>query len=447
MRFSELDGLTIGVWGLGREIRSFLRHVAERLPAARVAVVVLDDPTEAPEGPVLDGTRVAGPADAGSELARCDVLVRSPGVSIHKPVLAELIAGGLAVTTATGLWLAERRGERVIGITGTKGKSTTATLLAHLAGAQRPTTLAGNIGLPALDLLDAPAEQWVVLELSSYQTADLAQGPEVAVITNLYKEHTDWHGDEATYRAEKLRLFTLPGVAAAVHPAGFPAIDAAVAGVPRRVRFGTADGWHVSGGGVRHGDGPRLARSALPLRGEHNALNLCAALSALDAAGFAAPELPQALAGVAALPHRLETVWESGGVAWVDDSISTTPESALAALAAFAGVPVVLIAGGLDRGQEYAALGGRVAAGAVALVTLPETGDRLAEAALADGLAPERLRRAGDMDAAVAAARELVPRGGVVLLSPAAPSYITATAISRSGATTSRRSLASDRHI
>jgi UDP-N-acetylmuramoylalanine--D-glutamate ligase len=311
----------------------------------------------------------------------------------------------------------------VIGVTGTKGKSTTASLLAHLASVVVPTQLAGNIGRPALDLLDETTEGWVVLELSSYQIADLSSGPEVAVITNLYKEHADWHGDERTYRDEKLRIFKLPGVRAAVYPVGDPDIAAAAAGCAMRISFGGPQTWHLTEGGIQDGEGSLIPWDVLPLRGAHNALNLCASLSALVAAGIPCPPLPDSLAGVKPLPHRLQTVYLFDEVEWVDDSISTTPESSLAAIAAFSDQPLVLVAGGLDRGQDYDELGRIAAKRAVGLVTLPSTGARLAAAARRSGLAEDRIVEAGDMEMAVLAAAALAPAGSVVLLSPAAPSY------------------------
>ena len=116
-------------------------------------------------------------------------------------------------------------------------------------------------------------------ELSSYQIADLTIGPEVAVLTNLYREHTDWHGSEEQYRADKLRIFELPGVRAAVRPLG------------------------------DRGDWPLVvAPDQIPLRGRHNAANVAAAVAAIEAAGLPLPPLPQALEGLTALPHRLQTV-------------------------------------------------------------------------------------------------------------------------------------------
>ncbi len=426
MRFSELEGARVGVWGAGREIVSFATQLQQRLPAARIAVAVFDGDApadvagllHAPEVRVVSGERAVAP------LSACELLVRSPGVSIHRPELVALREGGLPVTTATSLWLAERAGGRTIGVTGTKGKSTTAALAHALArAAGEPAELAGNIGRPALDLLDADPATLVVLELSSYQIADLAVGPEIAVLTNLYPEHADWHGSEQSYRAEKLRLLELPGVAEAVLPARSPEL-AEAPGVAARRLFGLPGGWDLTAeGGVGFAGRERIAREELPLRGEHNALNLCAALTALEAAGVEPPELPAALARFEGLAHRLQVVAERDGVLWVDDSISTTPESALAALASFAGSPIVLLGGGQDRGQDYSALVAELRRLDGTLIATGSTGPRMLQAARDAGLAGERALAAEDLAAAVAAARRLARPGSVVLLSPAAPSY------------------------
>ncbi len=340
--------------------------------------------------------------EAQRAIAEADVLVRSPGVSIYKPLIQEAREAGKVVTTATGLWLAERDGRRVIGVTGTKGKSTTATVIAHLLGQSGvPVELAGNIGRPVIDLLDldtaAGADVWVVCELSSYQIADLRVGPEVAVLTNLSREHTDWHGSEQQYRADKLRIFGLPGVRAAVRPPG------------------------------GHGGWPSVVDpEQIPLRGRHNAENIAAAVAAIAAAGLPVPALPAALMGLQTLPHRLQTVHvDERGVEWVDDSISTTPESTLAALEAFAERRVVLIAGGSERAQDFQQLGQALAvrSDATRLITLPLTGERVAIAAASSGFACDRIVAAADMAEAVVSASGLATRGAVVLLSPAAPSF------------------------
>jgi UDP-N-acetylmuramoylalanine--D-glutamate ligase len=343
-------------------------------------------------------------------------------VSIHRPEMLALREAGVPVTTATSLWLSERGGKGVIGVTGTKGKSTTAALAFHLArAAGRTAQLAGNIGVPALDLLDSEPAEVTVLELSSYQTADLDIGPEVALVTNLFKEHTDWHGSEQAYRAEKLRILDLPGVRVRVLNGRHVQLVARADAATRR--FGVPDGWDVVANGVTLRGNLIVASSELPLLGEHNALNLCAALAALEALGIAPPPLPASLHGFQPLAHRLQKVSERDGVVWVDDSISTTPESTLAALASFPGRDVVLIGGGQDRDQDYAELGRVVAQGGMTVIGVPTTGPRLIAAARDAGAPAARAIEAADMREAVDLARDLAQPGSMILLSPAAPSY------------------------
>jgi UDP-N-acetylmuramoylalanine--D-glutamate ligase len=444
VRFSELEGTRIGVWGAGREVRSFAEQLARRLPSAQIAVAAFDEPPSedvratlrAPAARIVtvSGDGHGGGDDVLAALSACEVVVRSPGVSIHRPELLELRAAWVPVTTATALWLAERGGEGVIGVTGTKGKSTTAALVSHLArAAGRTAHLAGNIGVPALDLLDAEPAEVTVVELSSYQTADLEIGPQVALVTNLFREHTDWHGSEAAYRAEKLRLLGLAGVRVGVINArdallveatatGGSGTDVRGSAIAMR-RFGAADGWDVAEGAIMHAGTLVAGISELPLRGEHNALNVCGALTALEAFGLVPPPLLESLRGFQSLAHRLEPVAERDGVLWVDDSISTTPESTLAALASFPGREIVLIGGGQDRGQDYAELGRVLADSGARVIGVPSTGARLIASARDAGAPATRAMPAADLQEAVALARTLARPDSVVLLSPAAPSY------------------------
>jgi UDP-N-acetylmuramoylalanine--D-glutamate ligase len=455
VRFSELEGVRVGVWGAGREISSFADQLARRLPSARIVVAAFDnappaaigETLRAPEARIVivgrGGAAPAGvspvggldaPADDGipdvvgnrevvDALAGCDVVVRSPGVSIYRPELLALREAGIPVTTATALWLAERGGEGVLGVTGTKGKSTTAALASHLArAAGRTVRLAGNIGVPALDLLDEEPADVTVLELSSYQTADLQTGPEVALVTSLFREHTDWHGTEEAYRADKLRLLDLPGVRVAVVNWCDERLREGLGDASGALRYGVPEGWDVGPEGIALNGELRAGSAELPLLGEHNALNLCGALAALEALEIE-PALPDSLQGFQPLAHRLELVTERDGVLWIDDSISTTPESTLAALASFPGRELILIGGGQDRGQDYAQLGSVLAERGVTVIGVPTTGPRLLDAAGRAGALDARTIQAHDLEEAVALARSMAQPGGVVLLSPAAPSY------------------------
>lgn len=420
MRVSELDGAAVGLWGAGREAAATFRVLAPR-----TIVVATDAPVPEADRTRFPGATFAHGADAVRALSRCDVVVRSPGISRYRDEVLELQSAGVQLTTATNLWFAEHGGDHVVAITGTKGKSTTASLVHRLvtaAGAR--AQLAGNIGRPLLDLLhpDPPPDVWVV-ELSSYQAADLCRSPEVAVVVNLFPEHLDWHGSEAVYYADKLNLLR-HGPRVAVLNGRDTRLVKLARDVPS-VLFGVQAGYDVQDGAVVR-DGRTVVRmDRTALLGEHNALNVAAALAAADAAGWPPGDPEAALAGFAPLAHRLQTVVDDGAVRFVDDSISTTPESAAAALRALPGRPLALIVGGHDRGQDFAALAEAVAEhGRVRrVVGLPDNGDRaLAAIAARCGEAVDT-QMARDLDTAVARAYGAVRRGGIVLLSPAAPSY------------------------
>lgn len=425
MRFSELEGAKVGIWGAGREVGSFAEQLARRLPSARIVAAAFDTP---PPGDIeltlhAPGVKLLAAEEAVAGLGGCDVVVRSPGVPTRRSELRELGAAGVPITTPTALWLAEHGGKGVVGVTGTKGKSTTAALLHHLLqAAERTVYLAGNIGVPALDLLDREPVEFTVLELSSYQIADLRDGPEVALFTNLYREHTDWHGSEQAYRADKLRLLGLPGVCLAVLNARDPSLQALSLELEVR-RYGTPSGWDVGETDLLHGGLRTMGLDELQVPGEHNALNLCGALTALEALGVPVPSLPDALEGFLALPHRLQRIPTDDGLVWVDDSISTTPESTLAALQSFPTRPILLIGGGQDRGQDYTELGRALCEVGATVIGVPSTGGRLLAGARAAGMGQERAIEAGDLEEAVSLARSLARPGDVVLLSPAAPSY------------------------
>jgi UDP-N-acetylmuramoylalanine--D-glutamate ligase len=418
MRVCELEGRRIGLWGAGREAAATFRA----LSAPAGVVVATDAPVDGDTRAAFPGATFADGPDAWRALAQTDVVVRSPGVSRYRDDVAALAASGVALTTATNLWFAEHGDECVIGVTGTKGKSTTASLIAALAAAAGARVeLAGNIGRALLDVLEPeqPPDAWVV-ELSSYQLADLDRSPCIAVVINLYREHLDWHGSEERYVADKLNLLAHDPWAVVLNGRDVRLAGTAT-GAGERILFGVDGGFDVVGSTVVRDGAPIVDLRRTALLGEHNALNVAAALTAAEVAGWLPGDPQAALAGFEPLPHRLQTVAQDGGLRFVDDSISTTPESAVAALRALADQPVALLVGGQDRGQDFAPLAAAVAAhGAVrAVIGMPDNGAR-ALAAIGDA-APTQL--AADLDDAVARARAALNGAGIVLLSPAAPSY------------------------
>jgi UDP-N-acetylmuramoylalanine--D-glutamate ligase len=430
VRFSELAGSRAGVWGAGREGLAACTALVAQSPEREV-VVYTDEPVPDDERARFGaGARFASGADGFGELESCEVVVRSPGVSRYRPEVERLAAAGATLTTGTNLWFAEHGDERIVAVTGTKGKSTTSALIAHLLNESGVRAiLGGNAGFPLLDHLreDPPPDVWV-LELSSFQAADLERGPSIGVLLNIHPEHLDWHGTPERYAADKVNMLTRREDTVAILNRLEPPV-AALADSLGHVRwFGGDEDLHVDvAGAIRDGlEDVLYEPGTLRLRGRHNALNACAALTAVGELGLDPAAMPEALASFEPLPHRLEPVGTFGGRSFVNDSISTTPAAAMAALEALAGSRIALIVGGYDRGQDYGPLAERIAESRWVdlVVGLPDTGARvLADVErLSSGRLPTRL--VADVDEAVRVAAAGVPAGGVVLLSPAAPSYV-----------------------
>ncbi|TAM62872.1 MAG: UDP-N-acetylmuramoyl-L-alanine--D-glutamate ligase, partial [Rhodanobacter sp.] len=412
------------VWGFGREGRATLTALRQRF--ADQAFTLFCSPAEVEAARAFDATlAVVGAEPDAAMLGGFDVVVKSPGISAYKPALVAAQAQGTRFTSGTALWFAEHSFEkqpdaRVIAVTGTKGKSTTSAMIAHLARALGVrTALAGNIGLPLLELLDQPADLWVV-ELSSFQTGEA--GPlELGVLTSLYEEHLDWHGSRERYVADKLRLAEVSRqlLVNALQPALLERTQAH----PHRLLFGQPHGWHVADGFIRRGTREVFPIDALAAPGLHNALNACAALAALAALGMDALAVASALATFRPLPHRLQPLGQHDGRHWINDSISTTPLATLAALESLHGRKVSVLVGGHDRGLDWTPFVEAMrAAPPHAIVCMGSNGGRIAEALrAADVSCP--LARVDRLAAAVAEAKALTPADGVILLSPGAPSF------------------------
>ena len=427
MRIEALRGRKVAVWGAGREGAAALRALRARLPEQEFALIV--PPTEAESAAALadERTRVLAREPDVALLARFDVVIKSPGISPYAAPVPAAEARGVDFVSGSALWFAEHPKARVIAVTGTKGKSTTSALIAHLMRASGlRVALCGNIGVPLLELLDPPqAPDWWVMELSSFQTRDLGALPEIAVVLNLHPEHLDWHGSEARYYADKLALLGRPGQRPRVSLLS-ALTDFPSGSVPERgvAWFGGGDGFRVAHSAIWRDKRRLYALSDLPLPGEHNALNACAALAAVEAAGVDASRLRAALGSFTALPHRLQTLGVRDGLTWVNDSIATTPHATLAALAHFRDGPVTVLVGGHDRGLDWSAFGAMLLRRPPhAVIGIGPHGARiLAVLGSLPETAPRRAH-APDLERAVARARALTPEGGVVLLSPGAPSF------------------------
>lgn len=429
MRLADLAGQRIAIWGFGREGRAALAALQRRLPDQPLTIFCRPaeavDVVRVGDRPMRQVPRVITEPPDANDLAGFDVIIKSPGISAYKSPVPEAERAGVRFTSGTAIWFGERPEARVIAVTGTKGKSTTSAMIAHVARALGVrTALAGNIGLPLLELVEEEAQLWVV-ELSSFQTGEAGR-VDVGVITNLYQEHLDWHGSYERYVADKLKLADA-AEALVVNSAQVELLKRTSAH-PRRILYGESAGWRVDGDQLFRGDQCiGNVKQLLRLPGAHNAMNACAALTALEVVGLCskanAIEAAASLASFRGLPHRLQLLETHDGLRWIDDSISTTPEATLAALRSFADQPVTVILGGHDRGLDWMPFAGSVASWrGLRIVTQGQNGPRIAQS-LRDAHFRGTLEAAQRMADAIVLARHATPVDGCILLSPGAPSF------------------------
>ena len=432
--WSDLRGARVGVWGLGREGSASLR----KLRALGVEPVLVDD------SPGEQG--VLATADGGLDaLAGCEIVVKTPGISPYGPEAAGLRQAGVILVGGLGLWLQEADRDRVVCVTGTKGKSTTSSIIGHLLGGLGYRAMVGgNFGAAPYDPQHAGDYDYWVIEVSSYTATDLASTPPVTAVTSLHPDHLPWHGGVERYYRDKLSACSQPGAELTVANGDSDLLRERAGLLAPKVEWVSED------------DEPGATwMEPLGLPGGHNRRNALIARRVLAALGNAAADraladragdnaaLQSAAEGFTPLPSRLTTVGTVDGVAFVDDSLSTNVLPTLAALDAFPGRRVALIVGGQDRGIDYAPLAAGVRRqngpdpGADPPRQRPQDQRRLrlggrrrgrrsagpdaAEAGPGGVLAG--VSDCADLDSAVAAGLAWARPDGVVLLSPAAPSF------------------------
>ena len=407
--FADLAGHTVGVWGVGVE-GAATRNVLEQIGATVIAVddAIHTDPT------------VLQTANGGLEaLHNCDIVIKSPGIPRRRDDVLALEASGVPVTSATGIWLAGTDRNLVIGVTGTKGKSTTTSLITFMleaCGVQARS--AGNIGLPPFLAPDA-ADSWTVLEVSSFQAVDITDAPGIVVLTTLGEDHIDWHGSLEQYRHDKLQLTRAEGHHLTVVPDDVELLL-------HRTEIG-GELITVSE------DDPDLA-TTLGLVGAHNAKNVALALRATASALHRSIEEVRTAAlreasNFKPLPGRLtlihRTFHDGLTTDFIDDGLATNPLPVVAAVRSFPGRHVALIVGGYDRGVDYQPLADGLADcdATLTVIAMGEAGARISD---------EVNRRASDITTMMAAdmttavtyaTQALESTGGVVLFSPGAPSF------------------------
>jgi UDP-N-acetylmuramoylalanine--D-glutamate ligase len=432
-----LQGSRVLVLGLGDTGWSMTRWLARHGARVRVADTRAEPPHARALRDALPGVELRTGRFERDTFAGMEVIAVSPGINRREPPIAEAVARGLPVVGDVELFAqalaqhCEASGEHpsVLAITGSNGKCTVTAMAGDIckAGGLR-TVVAGNIGLPVLDAWTeieggAPLPQAFVLELSSFQlesTQTLAAT--AATVLNVTEDHLDRYAGMADYAAAKARIFPHARVQVLNREDGW-SMGMALRG-RERVTFGldAAPGgsdWGVRNDELMHGTAPLMSLDELPVAGLHNAANALAALALTEAAGVPTNAALDALRAFRGLPHRVEKVADIRGIVFYDDSKGTNVGSTVAALRGMR-QPVVLIAGGDGKGQDFSPLAPAVAERARAVVLIGRDASSIERAVAGSGVP---LLHAATLPEAVDVAYRASRKGDAVLLSPACASY------------------------
>ena len=392
MKISELKNKKIAILGFGIEGQATLRFLKHHFPDKEVGIV---DQKDSP--------------DYLEKLKDCDLVIKTAGIP-RRLVNQEY-------TTATNIFFANTRGT-IIGVTGSKGKSTTASLIYEILKAGGlDARLVGNIGMPMLDELHAPesANRFYVAELSSYQLEELKYSPHISVFINFFPDHLDYHdGLDKYWEAKKNILSRATEKDYFIFNADYG----------RLVRLSE----ETRAQAVQFTDTLPFSENAIPLLGKHNVLNVRAAVTVARLVGVSDAVIEKAVHNFKPLPHRLENVGTFRGVTFYDDAISTTPESTIAALEALAierGRVGTIFLGGTDRGYDFGELARvLVEKGVRHVVLFPDSGARILKALRqTSGGESIDIFQTREMRDAVAFAYQKTAPTAICLLSTASPSY------------------------
>jgi UDP-N-acetylmuramoylalanine--D-glutamate ligase len=437
----EFRGRRVTIIGLGKG-----RTTAglARFLVGKGASVTIADPKPREElvdgiarlGDVAEKVRlILGPSTDETALAEPDFVFVIPGIRPRSPTILRALNRGVPVLTEMALFF-RLCPATIVGITGTKGKTTTTTIVERVLGqGPRRVVVGGNIGTAVIQEVDnLRREDIVVLELSSFQLETLGHSPHVAVVTNVLEDHIDHHGTRDAYIAAKKNIVAWQGPRdIAVLNLDDPATVALHTGSASEVRGFSLSLRPKRGAQLDQNDDLVLVSgdrrtvlckaSELRVPGRHNVANALAAAIVGDAFDIPPDAIGRVLREFEGVPRRLEPVAEKDGVLWVNDSAATTPAATMSALAAYER-PAIAILGGVSKGADFSELARVLARRARGAVLIGRAADEIASAiAAADQNGAVEVRRAATLDEAVAHAREMARPGDVVLLSPANASF------------------------
>ncbi len=432
-------GMRIGIVGWGVETKSAYNFFGDEhdylivneeprddFPAVSDKIRLQFLPTDRPVGMVSmveDLSYLEG-------IDKCDKIIYQP-TAYHnlKKTFGNDSAFWSKATTVLHIFFETVKTKNIIGVTGSKGKGTTSTLIAKmLEAAGKKVHLGGNIGLSVLDFVkDVGPDDWVVLEIANFQLHEFPYSPHIALCLMITREHMDWHPDLDEYVAAKANIFKhqKPDDIAIYYDKNKYSKEVAAYSPGKKVPYYAQPGAYVRDDGMivaGESEVEIMPKTGVKLLGEHNLQNICAAITAVWEISQSLDPIKEVLSSFSGLEHRLEFVRSLDGVKYYDDSFATTPESTIVALRAFK-EPKIVILGGHDKGLPFEALAAEVAANNVRrVIAIGQTAGKITELLKARGFT-DIVTGVDKMPDIVAAARKTAQPGDVVLLSTACASF------------------------
>jgi UDP-N-acetylmuramoylalanine--D-glutamate ligase len=416
IEIEKLREKKIVIVGFGREGRSTYRFLRKFFPDKLIGIadkreIDLDD---------SNVVRHAGEDYLSSVLEDYDIVFKSPGISGTLYEIRQAKERGVEITSQTRLFFAICKGT-IIGVTGTKGKSTTTSLIYHILNeAGLKAVLLGNIGKPCLDYLgeDFGEGTYFCFELSSYQLSDLDRSPHVGVFLNIFKEHLDYHGSFDDYFRAK------SNIARHQNAQDFFIYNSDFDSIKQLSRETKAKALGFSMGD-KNDFFEGFEKKDIQLAGDHNLNNVFAAALALKSLGIAPEKIFKTIKSFKPLEHRMQFVGEKNGIRFINDTLATIPEATIAAMGTFDGQIGSMILGGSDRGLDFDGLAKEIVRRKIPAVALfPDTGKKIWKAI--EELGKDRSIKhifTKDMKEAVDFCYRYTPKGKVCLHSPASPSF------------------------
>jgi len=412
------------ILGFGVEGKSVYAYLKEKYPEARFAIADKNNITVPGSAEVFFGKNYL------KNIGDYDLIVKTPGISPNTKEIKEALSRGTEITSIANIFFSNCRG-KIIGVTGTKGKSTTATLIYKiLRAAKKDVYLVGNIGNPPLKYLGADSGKGkiFVYELSSYQLSDLKKSPHISVFLTIFPEHMPYHGSYLNYRKAKVNVAKFQGKDDYfVYNSSYKFLK----NIAKKSKAKTVDyliDCPIKNGWLFYKKNKIMPLAEIKLLGKHNLENIRACVSAAKILKAPDSAIRRSIKNFKGLNHRLEFVAEKKGIKFYDDAISTTPESTIAAIEVFKDSIGTVFLGGEDRGYKFSGLAKKIFEYKIQNVVLfPSSGERIWQQIvkayrLKKTALPKKLNTKS-MAEAVKFASQNTEKGRICLLSTASPSY------------------------